>query len=218
MADELLRTLRREARDLEDRLEGNAEFKRWKLIQSLIHEYQRTSSSLQSRNNSRSMSQEISEDKNQYHNEGVREAAYDILRKLDGPLPIRDLMDEIISKGLRVGGSNPTANLSTQLSRDDRFASLGREGWTLEKNIKADEPTLDQMLDDLADHLLTDTEMASALSEHIEKKRLGIPGEVDGWLLRQSNQYFTRRLTDDEKIYLREQVRDRAINGSFVDI
>jgi len=60
--------------------------------------------------------------------------AYKAFRDLKRPMTIAELVSTLAANGLVVGGSDPHVNLSSTLSKDDRFESVrwnGRRCWWL---------------------------------------------------------------------------------------
>ncbi len=51
------------------------------------------------------------------------EAAYIAIKSEGLPLSIAELLERLAVMGVKVGGANPRINLSSTLSRDDRFTS-----------------------------------------------------------------------------------------------
>lgn len=70
--------------------------------------------------------------------EAIITAAIECLRNRVLPMSTTAVLDVVQTRGVDVGGAIPRNNLSSILSRSDRFISHGRAGWTLaEGNEKA---------------------------------------------------------------------------------
>ncbi len=58
----------------------------------------------------------------------IEAATTEILRTVGKPLKLRFLLDELVKKGVSIGGQNPSANLSAHLSGSNVFETAS-DGW-----------------------------------------------------------------------------------------
>jgi hypothetical protein len=56
------------------------------------------------------------------------DVALSCLRQSGVPVNIRDLMQQVIERGVEINGADPLANFRSTLSRDDRFKSIMKDG------------------------------------------------------------------------------------------
>ena len=56
------------------------------------------------------------------------DAAEQVLRELDIPVRLSELLAAVEDKGVKVSGADPAANFRSTISRDDRFYSLKHDG------------------------------------------------------------------------------------------
>lgn len=71
------------------------------------------------------------------------EAAYIAIRTEGKPLSIAELLQQLEAVGVKVGGTNPKVNLSSTLSRDERFVPVywgGAPRWWLQEEYPPPEP------------------------------------------------------------------------------
>jgi hypothetical protein len=64
------------------------------------------------------------------------DAAEKVMDRAGEPVPIAELVQKVREEGAQVGGSDPHINLSSTLSKDDRFRSVrygGRQAWWLRR-------------------------------------------------------------------------------------
>ena len=58
----------------------------------------------------------------------IEAATTEVLRAIGRPLKLRFLYDELIKRGVKIGGEKPSANLSAHLSLSSHFETAG-DGW-----------------------------------------------------------------------------------------
>ena len=61
----------------------------------------------------------------------IREAAYDLLKQRGAPMDRGEILRQLTSKGIIVGGPTPQQNLSAHLSNDPRIEVIGDGLWGL---------------------------------------------------------------------------------------
>jgi hypothetical protein len=64
-----------------------------------------------------------------YPSNGLRDEAYDLMAALDRPIHFRRVVDMLATRGIRPNGKDPGLTLNAHLSRDPRFANVGRGLW-----------------------------------------------------------------------------------------
>lgn len=134
----------------------------------------------------------------------LKAAAEEFLRGKTVATTTREILEALISRGITVPGESPMNNLSAHLSRDSRFLSWGREGWTLAELIVVDGDELKQMASDYVSRLAEDTK--GELLEDVRRDPVEAPGEQERQLLQFARARLLRNLTDDEKRILRRAV------------
>ncbi|WP_131675416.1 hypothetical protein [Paracoccus marinus] len=133
----------------------------------------------------------------------MKNAVVEVLKGRASPMATKDIYDWISDHGVEVPGENPTNNLSAHMSRDPRFLSWGRAGWTLTSAI---DPDLTEVQGIAADFLASlDDEARQPLLHSISEGR-GLTSELDGELLRFARQRMGRHLVNEEKRSLREKI------------
>lgn len=138
-----------------------------------------------------------------------RDIAYRVLQESSSPMTIGALLRELTSRGAHIGGSIPRANLSTLLSRDDRFHSVGRDGWTLTTSVVPNDGALQQAASSLALRVRDDVDLWDSYINHKRHYAHGLPRDIDRLLLEISYSNLSRRLTEDEKHRAREFATER---------
>lgn len=133
----------------------------------------------------------------------MKNAVAEVLKDRTSPLSTKEIYDLISGRGVEVPGENPTNNLSAHMSRDSRFLSWGRAGWTLTSAIDADLAEMQHIGADFVASL--DDEARDALLYNMLEGN-GLPSEFDGELLRFARQRMGRHLVGEEKRTLREKI------------
>lgn len=134
----------------------------------------------------------------------LKAAAEEFLRGKTVATTTREILEALNSKGITVPGESPMNNLSAHLSRDSRFLSWGREGWTLAELVVADVDELKRMARDYVSGLAEDTKVE--LLDDVRRDPVEAPGEQERQLLQFARARLLRNLTDDEKRMLRRAV------------
>lgn len=67
----------------------------------------------------------------------------DFIRGRMSPTPTRELYSMLVEHGVEIGGKEPVSNLSAILSKSERFKSIGRSGWLLERDQSEGQPIED---------------------------------------------------------------------------
>ena len=60
-----------------------------------------------------------------------------VMRERGGPIPIKELCDILISRGIEIGGKEPSSTLSARLHNSGRFVSNRRLGWDIPRDEEA---------------------------------------------------------------------------------
>jgi hypothetical protein len=144
----------------------------------------------------------------------MKDAVRDFLSDKNSPVSTKEIYDSISQMGVYVPGENPTNNLSAHLSRDPRFLSWGREGWTLASLISPLGTEIDEIARDFVGSMGADTkeELRASLQESSD-----IPQEIDREMLRYARNFVGRHLTETEKRDLRAKIL-AAMNPNFLDL
>lgn len=66
----------------------------------------------------------------------VEEHTIEYLTGRTKPTPVREIYGMLTDRGVRIGGAQPTSNLSAILSKHPGIVSHGRKGWTLRKEAR----------------------------------------------------------------------------------
>ena len=61
----------------------------------------------------------------------TEQAAAQIIRENDNPVPTAEMLSRLLARGVEVGGKNPTSTLSARLSRASSLRFESGKGWTL---------------------------------------------------------------------------------------
>jgi hypothetical protein len=121
------------------------------------------------------------------------------------PVSTKEIHDSLMSRGIFVPGDNPVNNLSAHLSRDDRFVSWGREGWTRSDVVTPLGAELRDVGVQFLEGLAGETQQNLRL--HVRSAH-GLPHELDKDLLTVARHRVGRHLLEEEKRELRKIVRE----------
>ena len=68
----------------------------------------------------------------------TEELALQVIRELGRPIPTRELLVELASRGLTVGGKDAASTLSARLSRAPKLENVRPEGWRERRKADGD--------------------------------------------------------------------------------
>lgn len=212
MAD-FARALMAEIANLESELERDVRYVRLRELRRIHHLYAsaiaevpsvaavRQEQSATERAPQRQSARQASPDR-----ERALSAAKEYVTSLGRVVPTREILDQLVTSGIEVGGVSPLNNLSAMISTSGAFQSHGRKGWTMKDGT-------DWVLtQDDYDHAVNETfndltagEVAHAISE-IEAQK-GIPPEIDRRLLARARERTNGHYLTDEQ--------SKALRGTF---
>lgn len=120
--DDLLSHLRSRLERLHGQLMSDPRFREYVELETAIRVNEKTvaASSRQSRSRQKRSS-----------DSPVLKAIMTIMMERGDPIPVRDLYQELLFRGIEVSGADPVRNLSSKLNYNEQFKSLGALGWVL---------------------------------------------------------------------------------------
>ncbi|MEO1026110.1 MAG: hypothetical protein AAFX07_11235 [Pseudomonadota bacterium] len=143
----------------------------------------------------------------------ILDTVQSVLQQHEAPVPTSKLLHMLEIKGIKLGGTNPVANLSARLSRDSRFESAGRAGWVFLDSVDESESLDSEVLKTHVKEFYyeMDSKSLDELARHIEKRPHGLPRDVDQDMLLFLRRKILRLLTDSEKEQARKSLRRFSI-------
>lgn len=207
MSSQLIKTLESQLASLKSELEATELYQNIKALERVISI------------NREEGSTEASADSGEHSNRGgrgssavlteMKDAALEFLEGLVNPVSTREILDQLNAHGINVPGENPANNLSAHMSRDSRFISWGRQGWTAADIVVADIPAMQDVAIELAANI--PTHELDQIYAKLDAQG-SIPNDIDSELLRRARDKLGRHLIDSERQALRKAFRATSSN------